>query len=97
MTPEEEKMVAGLQQNLWAAKRRTKDLLKEQEQRHRRNYMDYEARVAILWYENVKKNDVIKQLEELNDRNEGRRLFQLCVNKGAIPGHVYQWLKEKLQ
>ena len=63
MTPDEEKMVAGLQQNLWAAKRRTKDLLKEQEMRHRRDCMDYEASIAILWYENVKKDHRIKELE----------------------------------
>lgn len=28
---------------------------------------------------------------------EGRRLFNLCLNHGAIPGQVHQWLKQRLE
>lgn len=30
-------------------------------------------------------------------RNEGRRLFELCLKHGAKPGKVHEWLKEKLE
>lgn len=28
---------------------------------------------------------------------EGRRLFNLCLNHGAISGQVHQWLKQRLE
>ena len=30
-------------------------------------------------------------------RTEGRRLFDLCVQHGAIPGNVHKWLAERLE
>lgn len=38
----------------------------------------------------------IAYLRDLVSREEGHRLFKLCISKGAHPGNVYQWLKEKL-
>lgn len=37
-----------------------------------------------------------KQLPEW-ERQEGRRLFELCLKHGAKPGSVHKWLKEKLE
>jgi len=38
----------------------------------------------------------VKELQQEIDRQEGRRLFELCVRFGAKPGSTYKWLKEQL-
>lgn len=97
MTLEEEKMVAGLQENLWASKRRFKEIIEAMSSKHVSDMKIYQRQVEALFQQQARLMRQVEELEALNDRNEGRRLFQLCVKNGAIPGHVYQWLKEKLQ
>jgi hypothetical protein len=44
----------------------------------------------------IEKNKYIRELQEEVNRNEGRRLFSLCVSHGATPGNVLEWLRNKL-